>query len=206
MIFTNHRMKFGGNPMRNSRALLPILLGCLLFLPGCSRKTPQDLLRTYQDAVNRGRAGKVMTLFAQDAELELAPGFVLQGAEQLRAKTQYDSVVHARISLSGFETGGDTIFCRLEETSDWFNGIGVPTVHHFVAFVVRDGLIRAISYRIAPESHEALHPAFYALAGWVAREHPDRLQRLMPDNHFVYSAQTASEWLDLIRLWREAQR
>lgn len=191
--------------MRNFRAWTPIALFSLLSLSACSRKDPLDLLQAYQDAVNRGQPEKVLALYAEGASLELAPGFVLHGAEPLRGKAQYDSVVHARISLAGFEAGGDTIFCRLEETSDWFTGIGIPAVRHYAAFVVRNGWIRSISYRIAPESHEALHSAFYTLAGWASREHPDRLQRLMPDDDFVYSAQTASEWLDLIRLWREAQ-
>jgi hypothetical protein len=155
---------------------------------------------------NTHNVNDIVNLYADDALFEVAGQFALNGKDQIREITKYDSVLNIKMSVSDIETVGDSVFCNLSETNDWLQTAEIGEAHYSVIFVFKDGLISKISSSAKPETAEAFNNVFTPLLIWAKENKSDQLSEMMPEGKFIYNAENAMKTLNLVTEWKESTR
>ncbi len=173
-----------------------------LLLTSCA-KSPADRAQTWEKTANSRQVEGILKLYADNVVLEKSGSHFFRGKPELREITKYDSVVNRQLTLSEVTLQGDTLLFNMVENSDWYRGLGLEKVQLRGKLVFSGGLITYLSEEIAPESHQAMHQAFISVAQWALHERPEQWAELVPQGNFIYSAETAARWLNLLRDWQK---
>ena len=91
------------------------VLATLIF--SCS-PNPTQLAQQYPIVYNTHNVNDIVNLYADDAVFEVVGQFSLNGKDQIRDITKYDSVLNIKMSVSNIETVRDSVSCNLSETND----------------------------------------------------------------------------------------
>jgi len=184
------------------------LLSILLLLPlifSCSQNLTQ-LTQHYPTVYNTRNVNDIVNLYADDAVFEVMGQFSLNGKDQIRGITKYDSVLNIKMSISNIETVRDSVFCNLSETNDWLQIAEIGEAHYSVIFVFKDGLISKISASAKPETAKAFNNVLTTLMIWAKENRSDLLNEMMPEGKFIYNAENAMKTLTLLTEWNESTK
>ena len=184
------------------------LLSILLLLPlifSCSQNLTQ-LTQHYPTVYNTRNVNDIVNLYADDAVFEVMGQFSLNGKDQIRGITKYDSVLNIKMSVSNIETVRDSVFCNLSETNDWLQIAEIGEAHYSVIFVFKDGLISKISASAKPETAKAFNNVLTTLMIWAKENRSDLLNEMMPEGKFIYNAENAMKTLTLLTEWNESTK
>lgn len=179
------------------------ILCVLLVLFSCTLK-PDEILRAYVEANNAHDIDKVMSLFTDDIRFENVGVWVKQGKEEVRTIAEWDATTHIHMTISDITVMGDTVTFRLIETNDWLKSAGVDEWHWVARVITKNGLIKEIKATLTEESAKIFIPVYQSIIQWMSTERPQELPELMPGGEFVYGAEVAKKWLDMLNEWREA--
>ncbi len=186
----------------NSAPLSSLLVLLMFIFLSCAPKL-DERVKTYEQAYNSHDVEKIMSFYADDIKFEVVGFFVKEGKEEVRSLTEYDATVNIHMSISNIKINGDTATFTLIESNDWFRLAGVEElVYEPNRIVFRNGLITEIRAEITPESAKAASKAWQTMMQWASKEHSEALAELMPGGKFIYTAETAKKWLELLKEWR----
>ena len=180
---------------------LPIFVLVILIF-SCSSNLTQ-LTQNYPIVYNTHNVNDIVNLYADDAVFEVMGQFSLNGKDQIRDITKYDSVLNINMSVSNIETVRDSVFCNLSETNDWLQIAEIGEAHYSVIFVFKDGLISKISASAKPETAKAFNNVLTPLMIWAKENKSDLLTEMMPEGKFIYNAENAMKTLTLLTEWKE---
>ena len=176
------------------------VLAILIF--SCSSNLTQ-LTQNYPIVYNTHNVNDIVNLYADDAVFEVTGQFSLNGKDQIRGITKYDSVLNINMSVSNIETVRDSVFCNLSETNDWLQIAEIGEAHYSVIFVFKDGLISKIIASAIPETAKAFNNVLTPLMIWAKENRSDLLTEMMPEGKFIYNAENAMKTLFLLTEWKE---
>ncbi len=183
------------------------LIILLLLTWSCSRPTLHDRVKGYLSAHNSHEVEETMVFYAEDCQFTLPGQQTIAGKSNVRALEEFDAVVNSELLFSDVEGRGDTVFIgQVRERNDWFRLAGIDEVHYQPGskFIFRNGFITQIRPAdLTAASAEALEGSLQAITKWASRERSKLLAELMPEGKFVYNAETARKWLELLRDWRK---
>ncbi len=179
------------------------ILCVLLVLFSCTLK-PDKILRAYVEANNAHDIDRVMVLYTDDIRFENVGVWVKQGKEEVRTIAEWDATTHIQMTISDITVMGDTVTFTLIETNDWLKSAGVDEWHWVARVITKNGLIKEIKATLTEESAKIFIPVYQSIIQWMSTERPQELPELMPGGEFVYGAEVAKKWLDMLNEWREA--
>jgi len=191
--------------MKKNYNTLLLIFVLVFFIFSCSENLTQ-LTQRYPTLYNTHNVNDIVNLYADDAVFEVAGQFSLNGKNQIRDITKYDSVLNIKMSVSNIETFGDSVFCNLSETNDWLQTAEIGEAHYSVIFVFKDGLISKISASANPETAKAFNNVLTPLLIWAKENKSDLLTEMMPGSKFIYNAENAIKTLTLLTEWKESTR
>ncbi|MCW8803628.1 MAG: nuclear transport factor 2 family protein [Ignavibacteriaceae bacterium] len=184
---------------------MPSILVLVILIFSCSENLTQ-LTQRYPTVYNTHNVNDIVNLYADDAVFEVAGQFALNGRDQIRDITKYDSVLNIKMSISNIEAVGDSVFCNLSETNDWLQIAEIGEAHYSVIFVFKDGLISKINAAANPETAKAFSNVLTPLLIWARENKSDLLTEMMPGGKFIYNAENAMKTLNLLIEWKESTR
>jgi len=176
------------------------VLAILIF--SCSSNLTQ-LTQNYPIVYNTHNVNDIVNLYADDAVFEVMGQFSLNGKDQIRDITKYDSVLNINMSVSNIETVRDSVFCNLSETNDWLQIAEIGEAHYSVIFIFKDGLIGKIIASAKPETAKAFNNVLTPLMIWAKENRSDLITEMMPGGKFIYDAENAMKTLNLLTEWKE---
>jgi hypothetical protein len=183
---------------------LPIFVLVILIF-SCSSNLTQ-LAQNYPTVYNTHNVNDIVNLYADDAVFEVIGQFSLNGKDQIRDITKYDSVLNIKMFVSNIETVRDSVFCDLAETNDWLQIAEIDEAHYSVIFVFKDGCISKISASAKPETAHAFNNVLTPLMIWAKENRSDLLNEMMPEGKFIYNAENASKTLAMLTEWKESTK
>lgn len=186
------------------KTLLSILLLVPLIFSYSQNLT--HLTQHYPTVYNTHNVNDIVNLYADDAVFEVMGQFSLNGKDQIRGITKYDSVLNIKMSISNIETVRDSVFCNLSETNDWLQIAEIDEAYYSVIFVFKDGLISKISASAKPETAKAFNNVLTPLMIWAKENRSDLLNEMMPEGKFIYNAENAMKTLTLLTEWNESTK
>lgn len=166
---------------------------------------PIEIVRYYAKVNNTHDVEKIVSLYAEDAKFEVDGLVSLEGIDQLRDITRYDSVLNVQMIIDELRRQGDTVYCHLTETNDWLKVSEIDTAFYKAVFVFEKGLIKSINAKTEPKTAEAFKQVLTAFIAWARVERPDILQEMMPEGIFIYTAVNAGINLELLKTWKAIQ-
>jgi len=178
--------------------LLPLILSCSPNL--------KQLTQHYPTVYNTHNVNDIVNLYADDVVFEVMGQFSINGKDQIKGITKYDSVLNIKMSISNIETAGDSVFCNLTEKNDWLQIAEIGEAHYSVMFIFKDGLISKISASAKPETAEAFNNVLAPLMIWARENKSDLLTEMMPEGKFIYNAENANKTLTLLTEWKESTK
>ena len=186
---------------KNYKTWFPIFVLAILIF-SCSSNLTQ-LTQNYPIVYNTHDVNDIVNLYTDDAVFEVIGQFSLNGKDQIRDITKYDSVLNIKMSVSNIETVRDSVFCNLSETNDWLQIAEIGEANYSVIFVFKDGLISKISASAKPETANAFNNVLTQLMIWAKENRSNLLTEMMPEGKFIYNAENAMKTLFLLTEWKE---
>jgi len=186
--------------------LLPALFILTVAMGGCVRHQPRERLAAYLEAHNRNDVEATVAFFTADAEFGMDHQFTLKGRDAIHDIVAWDATLKSNISFSEISGNGQVLTVdRIVERNQWFELAGIQEVTYRpgtrIAF--EGGQITAIqAAQLSEESIRAVTEAMDKFMPWAAANHPEKIQRILPDGRFAYNAEAATIWLELLRDWQ----
>jgi len=184
---------------------LSLLLALLLIVSfsSCSKPNLGDIVREHINAVNNDDVEKNLTLFTDDAVLEIAvPKFSgkFSGKDQLRNQMEWDVVNNARLTINDMKVEGDTIIVMLTEKNEGWRLLGIEQPPFTATYKFRGRLLEKVKLEFTPENAKLLDEKFRPFAEWASKEHPQEFNKMAAAG---YSAEGARFYLSLAKEWRD---
>lgn len=165
-----------------------------------------ERIRAYETTYNAHDVEKLMSFYADDIEFEIVGVWVRRGKEAIRELAEWDKATNLQMTISGIVVSGDTVTFRLVEKNDWWTLAGIGDVHYQPCVMVfRDGLISKLRATMTQEGFDRYAKQWPLIIGWAREHRGEVLNELLPGGKFIYGAEPAKKWLDLLRAWRTAQ-
>jgi hypothetical protein len=168
---------------------------------------PQEVVIAYRDAVNSHLTDSVMSFYTSDAVFEIpALNTFLQGTEELRGLTCYDSVLHSHLEIDSIRVYGDTAFCSVLETNDWLTAAGVGSAYFpNVTFILENRRISFINAALSDSSGQQLKTVLSSFLPWVHVKYSTEFAGVAPNGQFLYNAKSAQMMVAFLKEWRATQ-
>jgi hypothetical protein len=189
--------------IKQTKVVFIILLLATVF--SCS-PNPTDLAKRYPKIYNTHNVKEIVSLYTDDAVFKVVGQFSLNGKDQIRNITRYDSVLNIHMSIGIIKTYKDTAFCNLTETNDWLKTAEIGEAYYTVKFVFHNGLIRQLQAEAKPETQQAFNQVLSHLMKWASENKATILTEMMPEGRFIYNAENARKTLALLRAWKESTK
>jgi len=183
--------------MRTASALFSLaLVAC-----ASTSSDPADVVRRYLTA---------HTL--DDAVSTLDPGYRLWfgtrkgdgiDREHTARMLEWDFALQPRHRIDQIAANGGEVTARVHEDNDFSLLLGFPGWDAMSTYVVNaEGRIASQLY--VPAERQDWRPFLDTPLVWIREHHPDALARVFPDGKLNRSAESAREWVALLRDWRAA--
>lgn len=175
---------------------IPVILGLLLI--SCKGENKDEIIQSYFDVHNAHDIEKSLSYFGDEIEFELKGVWVKKGLDDMRSLEEWDAGMKSQLKLKSARIAGDTVYCKVVESNDWFRTIGVQELNHDpVIFVMEDGKFKNIIAFPSQETGMKVEAAVGKIFEWSAKTGDSTVYGLIRDGQFVYSTEAAEEWLDL---------
>jgi hypothetical protein len=190
----------------NLGSLLSILAVACVFLMSCASDLTERV-RQYQDTYNTHDNEKLMSLYADDITFEIVGVWIKQGKPAVRELAEWDKATNLRMTISDISVSGDTATFKLVEENDWWTLANIGKVcYEPCVMVFRNGLISELRATMCQESLDAYARMWPSIIAWAKKHRHETLKELLPGGEFIYGAEAAHKWLDLLREWRASPK
>lgn len=136
------------------KKFIPFLF-IFLMLTACNPK-PQELVNSWQEALNKGDIDKTLSYLAEDATVTIIPAAEGDGIYSGRAEIRgwYETIRSGKGSgsLRNCKAEGDTITCVSTYADEGLKAMGVDFIEGSWVAVLRNGKIRSYTFTITPDS------------------------------------------------------
>lgn len=183
------------------RALATVITFALVFT-SCSAN-PAKVVKEYESAFNSHDVNELVSLFTDNAVIELSSLNRLNGKNQIRDYAEYDSVLSAKITISDIAENDGRAFFVMILKNDLLKTLGINEAKYSLIFKVDDGKIENISGSATNETEIKLKSFQNTFMLWAAREKPDVLNEIMPNGNLIYNAKNAKRYLNLVIEWKQ---
>jgi hypothetical protein len=182
------------------RKLLFLIL--ILFL-ACEKKStnPKVVLNGYIKAANEHNIEKVRDFYS-DSIIWHFGSFTFRGKDEAIAPIKFDKGANTLLVVSNIKVSGDTVDFDLLETNDVLSALGVPELHHFPRFIIKDGLIHSIFSRRPPAEFQAYSDSVSGFAKWLSENLSETYNKFWPDGRFNFSEETGITMPTEVMKWR----
>ncbi len=169
-------------------------------------------VKRYLEAVNEHDAQKAVAQFSSDGEMQLLQNRVAKGHDAIFEVERFHEVAKPTVAPEGlhvFREGGSirVSMARNVERSLVFEAMGLPQVTTLglrEAFRVRDSQISlARQPEFAPSCQDLMSQAMQGAARWLQSTQDARREALLPDGKIRMVADTVTDWVAVLREWRE---
>jgi len=134
---------------------LTLLLLVVILLTACGPK-PQDVVNSWQAALNKGDIDAALSYLADDTTVTIVPPAEGDGIYNGHAEIRgwYETIAAGKGSgaLRDCKTEGDTLTCVSTYADEGLKAMGVDFIEGSWAAVIRDGKIQSYTFTITPES------------------------------------------------------
>jgi len=134
---------------------LTLLLFVAILLTACGPK-PQDVVNSWQAALNKGDIDTALSHLAEDAVVTISPAADGDGVYNGHTEIQgwYETIVAGKGAgtLSNCKVTGDTITCLSTYADEGLKAMGVDSIEGEWVAILRDGKIQSYTFTITPES------------------------------------------------------
>ena len=184
------------------RSLLILVLGFVLII-SCKKDQTRNTIISYIDAHNEHNTVEELSHYHQEILFELKDTWTKSGIEEMRSLSIWDSVLNSNLQLEDIKISGDSAFCKIIENNDWFSAVGInDLIHDPTVFVIEDNKIKKIIAYPSRETGTKVHEVIGSIMQWSQKHQDSTIYELIPNGAFVYSAEAAHTWLDLIERWK----
>lgn len=188
-----------------SKTMLPLVMFALMFMVLSCAPNLSERIRQYVTTYNTHDVEKIMSFYADDIRFEDVGVWVKAGKQEVRKITEWDAATHIVMKISNVTVQGDTVTFSLVETNDWLKLAGIGEALYEPSRVVfRNGKIAVIEAKLSEETMKIWMPAWNAIIAWAKANSKEKLAEAMPEGKFVFGADYAHKWIDLLKEWREA--
>ncbi|MBT8378650.1 MAG: nuclear transport factor 2 family protein [Ignavibacteria bacterium] len=176
----------------------------IVFLLGCANppSDPEKVLDSYIKAANEHNIEKVKDMYADSIVWYFGP-LTFKGKEEAIAPLEFDKGANTKLIHTNIYVNGDTVDFHLLETNNVISALGVPELHHFPRFVVKNGLIHLITSTKPPTEFKAYADSVAAFANWLQSNSPDMYNKIWPDGNFNFSEETGKIMPAEVLKWRD---
>lgn len=187
------------------RAPFPVVFCTFLFLLLSCAPDLSERIKHYVTVYNSYDVDKIMSFYTDDIRFENVGVWVKTGKQEVQEITEWDAATHIVMKISNVTVRGDTVTFSLLETNDWLKRAGIgEALYEPSRIVFRDGKIAVIQAKLSEESLNRWMPIWNAILAWAKENRMEKLAEVMPDGEFVFGADYAHAWLELLKEWREA--
>ncbi len=136
------------------KKLIPLLLITAL-LTACG-PAPQEVINSWQEAMNAGDMDKALSYLAEDAVVTIVPAMEGDGVYNGHAEIRgwYEPLLASKgvTTLSNCKGDGETVTCLDTYADEGLKSMGVDFIEGEFIAVVSDGKIQSYALTITPES------------------------------------------------------
>lgn len=176
----------------------------VVILVGCTT-SPEQVVKSYEYAHNVHDVESALDLMSDDITFALGDVWTRNGKDNMSQIEKWDSVLNSRLAFNIMVTRGDSVFCRVTEQNDWFKKAGVDKIEYSpVVVIAHQGLIHKFIATPPTDVGQHIEEVMRSLYTWSTETNDSTLHHLLPDGKFIYSAESASRWLDLLDRWNAA--
>lgn len=174
----------------------------LLLTTSCTLKKPDEQVKAYQEAHNRGDVKKELSFYTEDATVEMVGEWTVQGKEGLRRLVESDAALNSHLIFTDVKVSSNKVTCSAEEQNDMLKLAGIDTLYYeFREFSFEKGLIEGVRAKPTEKSAKALREFRMSFTGWAAKNRGEELGELQREG--LISKDNVGRWLALMRAWRE---
>lgn len=169
----------------------------------------EALIEQYVMIHGEGDVDALLALHTEDAEFVIPGELPVRGAAALRDLFCWDEVLESKLTMEGIRVEGEAVIIeKVVERNKWFEGLGLAEVRFRpgTRLMVRDGLISGTYVTGFEEvSHSQFVDGFGRLVGWLSKQRPEMMDRLLPDGRFRYDEARARLWLQVMAAWHRSE-
>ncbi len=175
----------------------------LLVLLGCKKQqlNTEQVLKEYIQSANEHNLEKVYLMYSDNIEWQFGT-YTFSGKEEAIAPLRFDKGANTFLTIKNINANGDTLDFELIETNDVIKELGIPKLHHFPRFILKDGLIYRISESRPPLEIRAYVDSVSAFAMWLSDNRPKKFEQFWPNGKFNFSEETGKEMPLEVAEWR----
>jgi hypothetical protein len=181
-------------------SLILIFISGIVFV-SCGKK-PATVVKEYEQAYNSHNVNKLVSLFRDDAVIELTPIYNLKGPLQIRGYAEFDSVLNSHIRISDIMESNGRAFFVMSKENDFLKTIGIDVAKYSMIFKIDGGKIVDISGTTTNETDNKFKEFQDRFMLWAARNRLNVLNEIMPNGNIVYNAKNAKKYFDLVLEWK----
>jgi hypothetical protein len=165
----------------------------------------EERVRAYEQTCNSHDFDGMMSFYAEDAQFKVVGAFDKIGIEEIRSITEWDTTVKVHMRISDITVNGDTVTFKLVESNEWWRLAGIHEVTYSpCTMIFSNGLIKLIKAEATNESLTAISKVLPGIFDWVSKERSEDFAEVMPGGEFIYTAESAKKWLELLKDRRAA--
>jgi len=175
----------------------------LLVLLGCKNQqlNTEQVLKEYIQSANKHDLEKVYSMYSDSIVWQFGP-YTFSGKEEAISPLRFDKGANTFLIIKNINVIGDTLDFELIETNDVIKELGIPKLHHFPRFILKDGLIYRILESRPPLEIRAYVDSVSTFALWLSENKPDKFEQFWPDGKFNFSEETGKEMPLEVAEWR----
>jgi len=146
-------------------------------------------------------AGVVMSYLQSPTRESALAHLATPDKEQTAVQLEWDFALDPEYRIDALTVNGNTVTVQQHETNDFARLLGYPGWTATATYVVQDGRIVAMTYAPLagqPDWHTYLDKAL----PWLKEHFPVAMSRLYANDQLVRTAESAHEWSELLRAWR----
>ena len=174
----------------------------LLLTTSCNQK-PEEWIKTYEKARNRGKVKKVLSYCAEDMVFEIVGQWAIEGKGEFKKLVETDVALHSHLVFTDVKVDTDKVTCKVMEQNDMLKLAGIDTLtYESREFIFEKGLLKAVKSRYTEESTKAMREFQISFGRWTRKNRSEELDELRKES--VITKDNVGKWLELMRAWREA--
>jgi hypothetical protein len=160
----------------------------------------------FEDAFNRHAIDEVMSMFVEDAVMEIEGVTRLDGKDAIRMMLEYDDGVNSHLQLVNRRVIANTVTCQIIETNDRISVAGLDVLlYSLCELSCKSGLIH--TWCSIPEAHSTQVFAQYwdIVKSWISANHPaDYPQLFAQDDQFIRNRENGRRMVQLAKRYNSA--
>jgi ketosteroid isomerase-like protein len=185
-----------------NKAIVYYAIFLLLLTTSCAPKLGERV-EEFLEAAKNNDVEKVMSFYADDARFEIVGAEVaIEGKEALRRAVEREAILNARHTFTDIKVEGNTATFKATGQNDILKTAGIGALDYEYDRITfnKDGLIQQERAKPTQESMKCMGMFQESLEKWASEKRGPEWAKLQAED---VTKENVSEWLALIREWRE---